>query len=523
MTEHARGGGRLARAASVFTSMTLLSRIAGFARDWLQAVTFGTGPAVSAFVVAYRIPNYLRRIFAEGSFASAFVPVLSELRERGDHAALQDFVDHVAGALLGAVLLVTALGWLAAPWIARAFLAFASGEDAIPVELTAEMLRITFPYLTFISMTALAGGILNSFRHFGLPAFTPVLHNLAVIAAMLLLASWLAVPEKALAWGVCAAGVAQWLLLWPALGRIGLRPRFRFKLRHEGVGRVFRLMLPTLFSSSVSQFNLLVGTLFASLLVGNAQSWLYYSDRLVEVPLGLFGVAISTVILPHLASRHAKADGAGYSESLDWGLRSVLLLGVPAAFGLAALAEPICLALFTYGAFSPQDAQMTAVAIQAMSAGVPAFMLSKVLLAAFYARQDTRTPMRVAIWTVVANILLTAALVTPLWRAGFAAAHGGIALATALAGILNALLLGWSLWRRAIFQPAPGWWRFLAQLAVAAAAMLAAVLWLRTQVGDWVALTGSVRLLWLAAVVAAGALVYGGGLWLCGWRWRRAG
>jgi putative peptidoglycan lipid II flippase len=512
-----RRAGLLGGALS-FGGMTLLSRIAGFARDWLQAVTFGVTPAVSAFVVAYRIPNYLRRIFAEGSFASAFVPVLSELREKGDERAIRDFLDHVAGALLAVVVVVTALGWLAAPWIARLFLAFASGIDAIPVALTADMLRITFPYLIFISMTAFAGGVLNSFRHFGLPAFTPVLHNLAVICAILLATSWFDVPEKALAWGVCVAGVLQFLLLWPSLTRLGLRPRLRLDFRHDGVRRVFRLMLPTLFSSSVSQFNLLVGTMFASLLVAEAQSWLYYSDRLVELPLGLFGVAIGTAILPHLSGRHASSDAEGYSHSLDWGLRTVLLVGLPAALGLALLAEPICASLFNYGRFNAQDTRMAAYAVTAMSVGVPAFMLSKVLLAAFYARQDTRTPMRVAIATVIANVVLTVILVTPMWRAGLPYAHVGIALATALAGVINALLLALALRRHGIYRAQPGWIVHLARLGVACAALAAAVIAMRAGVGDWLQLAAGMRLLALAAAIAAGASAYGAALLLCGWR-----
>jgi hypothetical protein len=316
------------RSTAVFSAMTFLSRLAGLVRDWLQATMFGTGAAVSAFVLAYRIPNYLRRIFAEGSFSSAFVPVLSELRQKGDEKALQDFLDHVAGALAAVVVAITAIGVLAAPWIARLFLLFAD-EDSELVDRTAEMLRITFPYLTFISMTALAGAVLNTFRHFGLPAFTPVLHNLGVIAAMLVLPRFLAVPERALAWGVFAAGLLQLLLLWPAMGRLGMAPRLRLDFRHPGVRRVFRLMLPTIFSSSVAQLNLLVGTVFASLLVVNAQSWLYYSDRLVEFPLGLIGVAIGTVILPQLSRHHADADSEGYSKSLDWGMRMVLLVGLP--------------------------------------------------------------------------------------------------------------------------------------------------------------------------------------------------
>ena len=509
--------GGLLRSSAVFSAMTLLSRVAGFVRDQLQASLFGTGPAVSAFVVAYRIPNYLRRIFAEGSFSSAFVPVLSELRQKGDEAAVRDFLDHVAGALLGAVLAITAIGMLAAPWIARVFLLFA-GKDSAQVAMTADMLRITFPYLAFISMTALAGSVLNSFRQFGLPAFTPVLHNLGVIAAMLGLARFFEVPAFALAWGVLIAGVAQWLLLWPALGRLGMRPKLRFDLRHEGVRRVSRLMLPTLFSSSVAQLNLLVGTMFASLLVANAQSWLYYSDRLVEFPLGLFGVAIGTVILPHLSRHHADEDAAGYSKSLDWALRLVCLVGVPAALGLALLAEPMCATLFQYGEFTAHDAHMVAAAIVAMSLGVPAFMLSKVLLPAFYARQDTRTPMRAALATVVANVVLTIALVTPLWHAGFERAHAGIALATALAGILNAALLWRYLRQQSLYTPEPGWLRLGMQITLALAGMAVVVLAARNAVGDWAHYAWYGRVGLLLGVVAAGAAAYALGLWVAGLR-----
>ncbi len=497
------------RSTAVFSAMTFLSRIAGYLRDWLQASLFGAGPAVSAFVVAYRIPNYLRRIFAEGSFSSAFVPVLSELRQRGDERALQDFLDHVAGALLAVVIIVTGLGILLAPWIAELFLLFADESQSDIVPMTAQMLRITFPYLAFISMTALAGAVLNTFRHFGLPALTPVLHNLGVIAGMLLLAQFFDVPEKALAWGVTAAGALQLLVLWPAMARWGLRPRFRFNFRHEGVRRVFRLMLPTIFSSSVAQVNLLVGTIFASLLVPAAQSWLYYSDRLTELPLGLFGVAIGTVILPQLSRHHADADASGYSKSLDWGLRMVLLVGLPAALGLALLSEPLTASLFRYGKFAAHDTRMVGYALTAMSIGIPAFMLSKVLLPAFYARQDTRTPMRVAVTTVVANVLLTIAIVTPLWLNGVPFAHAGIAAATALAGVLNALLLWRRLRREGLYVPEPGWGRWLLRIMVALAAMAAVVLAMRGWVGEWTALRGLARWIWLLAAVGAGAAAYG--------------
>lgn len=511
-----RGG--LLRSTAVFSAMTFLSRIAGLARDQLQAYLFGTGVAVSAFVVAYRIPNYLRRIFAEGSFSSAFVPVLSELHQRGDQEALQDFLDHVAGALLAVVVVITGLGMLFAPWIARLFLLFA-GKDSEQVALTADMLRITFPYLAFISMTALAGAILNSVRRFGLPAFTPVLHNLAVIAAMLGLARYFEVREYALAWGVFLAGLAQLVLLWPALGRLGLRPRLKLDFRHAGVRKVFGLMLPTIFSSSVSQLNLLVGTMFASLLVTNAQAWLYYSDRLVEFPLGLFGVAIGTVILPHLSRRHAATDATGYSHALDWGLRMVALVSVPAALGLALMAEPLCATLFQYGEFSSNDTAMVAIAVMAMSVGVPAFMLSKVLLPAFYARQDTRTPMRAAVITVFVNIVLTVLLVTVLRKAGVVAAHGGIALATALAGVANAALLWRYLIRQGAYRAEKGWLRLFGQILLGSVLMAGVVLYARSWLGDWGALgEWYVRIGWLLLVVGGGALAYGLGLVIAGVR-----
>jgi putative peptidoglycan lipid II flippase len=511
-----RGG--LLRSTAVFSGMTFLSRLAGLARDLLQATLFGTGPAVSAFVVAYRIPNYLRRIFAEGSFSSAFVPVLSELHQRGDREALQDFLDHVAGALLAVVVLTTGLGMLFAPWIARLFLLFA-GEGSAQVALTADMLRITFPYLAFISMTALAGAVLNSVRRFGLPAFTPVLHNLAVIAAMLWLARFFEIREYALAWGVFLAGFAQLLLLWPALGRLGLRPRLRLARAHPGVRRVATLMLPTIFSSSVSQLNLLVGTMFASALVVNAQAWLYYSDRLIEFPLGLFGVAIGTVILPHLSRRHADTDVAGYSHALDWGLRMVALVSVPAALGLALMAAPLCATLFQYGQFDARDTTMVAISVVAMSLGIPAFMLSKVLLPAFYARQDTKTPMRAAVITVFANIVLTALLVTPLWWYEVEAAHAGIALATGLAGMINAALLWRYLARDGAYRAEKGWLKLFGRIAFASLLMAGTVLAARAWIGDWAGL-GSwyVRIAWLLAVVAAGAAAYGLGLLLSGLR-----
>jgi putative peptidoglycan lipid II flippase len=520
---HPPRGGRagLLRSTAVFSGMTLLSRIAGFARDMLQATLFGTGatnPAMSAFIVAYRIPNFLRRVFAEGSMAMAFVPVLNEIKEKGDRAALKSFVDHMAGALCAVVLVVCALGMLLAPWIARLF---APGWVEQPELLaqTAQMLRITFPYLLFISMMSLAASILNSHGRFGLPAFTPVLHNLTMIAAMLWLAPRFEVPPTGLAWGVLLAGLLQLVLLWPALGRYGLRPRLRWGFGHAEVRKVGRLMLPTLFSSSVAQVNLIVGTAFASLLAAGSVDWLYYSDRLIEFPLGLFGVALGTVILPHLSRRHAAEDAEGYNHSLDWGLRMALLAGVPAGLGLLLLAEPITATVYNYGEFTAHDTRMAAVSLTAMSLGVPAFMLSKVLAPAFYARQDTKTPMRVALRTVGANVALTVALTLPLWLQGVQGAHGGIALATALAGILNAWMLWRALRRAQLYRPQAGWGGFMARLLLSCVAMSAVVLAMRGWIGDWTAITGwQWRVGWLLAAIAAGAGTYAVAMLACGLR-----
>lgn len=507
----------LFRSAGVFSAMTLLSRITGFARDMIQARLFGAGGLVDAYTVAYQVPNYLRRIFAEGSFASAFVPVLSELRQSGDAAALRSFVDHVAGALCAVVLVVAGIGMLAAPWIAFV-LAPGFADEAGKLEMTGDMLRIVFPYLVFISMTAFAGGVLNTFHRFALPALTPVLHNLTVISAMLWLSSHLEQPIFALAWGVLAAGVIQMLVLWPKLRHFGLFPRLRINFSHPGVRRVAKLMLPTLFSASVAQLNLVIGTIAASLLVEGSRSYLYYSDRLVELPLGLFGVALGTVILPHLSRRHAEIDADGFSQSLDWGLRTVLLLAVPAALGLLSLAEPLAVTLYQRGEFDAHASAMTALSLSALCPAIPAFMLTKVLAPAFYSRQDTKTPMRAAIITVCVNISLIALFVTPLWKYEVVGAHAGIALATALAGITNTTLLWRYLRRDGVWRPEPGWAWSLARIGLAAGAMVTVLLLLRQGPWHWQELPGMWRALWLFGVIVAGATTYGLVLLALGWR-----
>jgi putative peptidoglycan lipid II flippase len=499
---------RLLRSTLVFSSLTLLSRIAGYVRDVVQAGVFGASAATDAFFVAYRIPNFLRRIFAEGSFQTAFVPVFTEYKQRGDEAALRDLLDHVAGALCAVVLAVTALGMPAAPLIAAAFAPGALDEPE-KFALITQMLRITFPYLWFISMTALAAGVLNSYGRFGVPALTPVLHNLAMIAAALYLAPLMGYSITALAWGVLGAGMVQLIVQWIALARLGVLPRLRLDLRHEGVRRVFRLMLPTIFGSSVAQVNLMVGTIFASLLATGSQTWLYLTDRLMEFPQGMFGVALATVILPALSRRFSAQDEAGYAQTLDWGLRMAVLVSLPAALALLVLAEPLTATLYQYGKFTAFDTRMAALALMALALGLPGFMVAKILAPAFFARQDTRTPVRAALWTVGVNIVLCCAIVGPLWWFDVEGAHAGIALATAIAGTVNALLL-WRYLRAGsvALRLQAGWPAFLARVGFAVSVMVGGLLLAQQQVGPWTALAAHDRVLHLGWVVPGGVLAY---------------
>src|SRR5688572_30225489 len=342
--------GGLLRSTTIFSAMTFISRVSGLVRDQIYAAVFGASPAMDAFVVAFRIPNFMRRLSAEGSFSMAFVPVLAEYKEKHDHAAIKDLIDRVAGTLTAALLVLTAIAVFAAPWVMRLFApGFEPGSEQ--AQLATEMLRITFPYALFISLASLVGGILNSYKRFAVPALSPVLLNLSMIAAALCLAPRMDEPVLALAWGVFAAGILQLVFQLPSLARLGLLPVPRWGVAHAGVRKVMKLMVPTLFGSSVAQVNLLLNTVMASFLIGGSVTWLYLGDRLLEFPLGMFGVAIGAVILPHLSRRHAAADPDGYSKALDWGLRLCLMIAVPACLGLMLCAEPLVATLFQHGRF----------------------------------------------------------------------------------------------------------------------------------------------------------------------------
>lgn len=486
----------------VVSSMTLLSRVLGLVRDVVLARLLGVSAGTDAFFVAFRIPNFLRRLFAEGAFNQAFVPVLSEYKTRGSMAATQALVNRVAGTLGSALVLVTVLGVVGAPLLITVFAPGFSGESA-QRELAVEMLRLTFPYIFFISLTAFAGSILNTWGRFAVPAFTPVLLNLCLIAAALCLAPLFAEQRMAvaLAWGVLAAGILQLIFQLPFLARLGLLPRPEVAWRDPGVKKIMLLMAPALFGVSVSQINLLLDTVLASLLETGSVTWLYYSDRLVELPLGVFAIAIGTVILPSLSKTHAADAPEHFSRTLDWGLRLILIVGLPAALALAVISEPLLASLFLYGEFSLHDVGQASLSLRAYAFGVVAFMLIKVLAPGFFARQDTRTPVKIGIIALVANMVFNLILVWHL-------RHMGLALATALSAWLNAGLLWHGLRQAGIYRAQPGWGALLLRLLGAGGVMSLAIWWVAAQTDVWFAGLAGQRALWLLAVVFCGVMVY---------------
>jgi putative peptidoglycan lipid II flippase len=480
---------------------TLVSRILGFARDLVVARIFGADAGTDAFFVAFRIPNLMRRLFAEGAFALAFVPILSEYKTRRGPGELRRFIDDTAGTLAAALLVMTAVGILAAPLLV---LAFAPGFLQVPGQriLATEMLRLTFPYLLFISLTALAGGILNTFGRFGIPAFTPVLLNLSLIACALWLAPHLDQPIVALAWGVLIAGVAQLALQLPFLARLGLLPRPRLSPGDPGVRRILGLMGPALLGVSVGQLNMLLSTLLASFLAAGSISWLYYSDRLMEFPLGVLGVALGTVILPKLSGEYAAGSPEDFSATLDWALRWVLILGLPASLGLLLLAGPLFATLFHSAAFTASDVHMAARSLMAYAPGVLGFLAVKALAPGYYARQQVRTPVRIAVVAMLVNMTLSLALMHPL-------GHAGLALATTLAALVNAGFLLRGLVGEGVYRPRPGWRRLLAR-ALAAGLVMGLVLALGCPDTDqWLALAGGEGAARLLGWIGVGALVNG--------------
>jgi putative peptidoglycan lipid II flippase len=506
------GEGRsLLRSSAVTSGSTFISRILGLVREMVFAALFGDSAAADAFFVAFKIPNFLRRLFAEGAFSQAFVPVLSSYRTNATRDEIRLFLDHVAGSLGLVLALITVIGVLAAPVLAGIFAPGYLDDDA-KFALLAEMLRITFPYILLISLTGFAGAVLNSYGHFAAPALTPVILNVVLIGSALLLGPLFSEPAMALAWGVLMAGGLQLMFQLPFLAHLKLVPRPRFKGRHPGVKQVLSLMLPVMFSVSVGQINLMLDTILATSIEGDGSvSWLYYSDRLMELPLGIIGIAIATVILPTLSRIHSRGDTVEFGRTLDWGLRCIVVMGLPASVALVSLAHPLIITLYQRGEFGVDSVVPTAQSLQAYSLGLLAFMAIKVLASAYFSRQDTRTPVRYGVIAMVSNMVLNLILLIPL-------AHVGLALATSISAFINAGLLWWGLHRQGGVDAGAGWPLLMLRVGAALLCMLLVLYLLSRPDAVWIAWTDLQRVGWLALVCAAGGLSYLVALWLGGLR-----
>jgi putative peptidoglycan lipid II flippase len=492
------------------SGLTLVSRILGYARDFVIARAFGAGLATDAFFVAFRIPNLLRRLFAEGAFSQAFVPVLSQYRNRSSPEEAKSLLDGAATLLFLALVATAALGMALAPIIVYISAPGFAAEPA-KFQLTVTMLRITFPYIVFISLVAFSAGVLNTWNRFSVPAITPAFLNIAFIVGALFYADRFDQPVVVLAWAVFAGGALQLAFQIPFLARLGLLPRWRLDFSHPGVRRILKLMLPAAFGVSVSQVSLLINTIFASFLVSGSVSWLYYADRLMEFPAGMLGVALGTILLPSLSKYHADANEAEYAKLLDWGLRLTVLLAVPSAAALAVLALPLVAALFHYGRFTSEDAWMTREAVAAYSIGLIGMILVKILAPGFYARQNIATPVKIGIFTLVATQAMNLAFI------GFLR-HAGLALAIGLGACLNAGLLYFFLRRDKVYAPQPGWPVFLLKVA-ASVGFMAVVLFTTTgEASWWLSAPWQRKLPAILGLVLLGAATYAASLAAFGFR-----
>lgn len=496
-------------------SMTFASRILGFVRDTLIARVFGAGMFTDAFIVAFRIPNFLRRISAEGAFSQAFVPILAEYKQQRTHNETKALINHVA-TLLGLFLVVlTILGMLAAPWVVQVT-APGFAADATKFDLTVDLLRITFPYILFISLVSLSGGVLNTYGNFSTPAFTPVWLNVSFIVAMLLAAPYFDNSIRVLAWAVFVGGILQLLYQLPYLSKLGLIPRIDLNLHDEGVWRILKLMGPAIIGVSAPQISILINTVIASSLVTGSVSWLYFADRLMEFPTGLLGVALGTILLPSLSKSVADKDDNEYSHLLDWGLRLTFMLALPAAVALAVLAVPLVTSLFMYGAFTAHDVTMTKVPLMAYSFGLVGLILVKVLAPGFYSRQNIKTPVKIALFTLVVTQLMNVLFVFVLDFKEFR--HAGLALSIGLGACVNAGLLFYHLRKRGYYHPQSGWWLFLFKLALAVVVMAIAVHFVAGADVLWFDYNLIDKILRLLGLLLIGAGTYFVMLWLMGIR-----
>ena len=502
----------LLKSLAAVSSMTMVSRVLGFARDAIVARAFGAGVATDAFFVAFKLPNLLRRIFAEGAFSQAFVPILAEYKTQQGEEATKTFIAYISGLLTLVLALVTLIGIVAAPWV---LWATAPGftKDPEKYALTVQLLKIMFPYIFLISLSSLAGAILNTWNRFSVPAFAPTLLNISMIGFAVFGAPYFDPPIMALAWAVVAGGVLQLLYQLPYLKKIGMLVLPRVSLKDSGVWRVLRQMGPAILGVSVGQISLIINTIFASFLASGSVSWMYYADRLMELPSGVLGVALGTILLPSLAKSFSSGDSEAYSGLMDWGLRLCFLLALPCSVALGVLSEPLIKSLFQYGEFSAYDAMMTRQALIAYSVGLMGFLLVKVLAPGFYSRQDIKTPVRIALFTLFATQMMNLAFIGPL-------KHAGLSLSIGIAACINSALLYWQLRKRNHFQPKAGWLSFFVKLVVALLVMTAALLGMMYLMPAWDIGNMPMRILRLLAVVIVGIVAYFGTLAALGFRIR---
>lgn len=504
----------LLKSSSVVSSMTMISRIFGLARDMVIAFFFGASAGADVFFLAFRIPNFFRRLFGEGAFSQAFVPVLTEYKANRSKQEVKQLIDSVSGTLGINLIAVTFVGVVAAPLLISLFaMGFVINEEVEKIALATEMLRITFPYVLLISMTAFSGAILNTLGRFAVPAFTPVLLNLSLIVCAIFLRPYMEKPVTALAWAVLIAGVAQLTFQLPFLAKEGVLPRPQVNFKDEGVKRIMTLMLPALFAVSVGQINLLVDTILATGLETGSLSWLYYSDRLLEFPLALFGITIATVILPSLSKDHAGDSTDEFAKTLEWAIRIVCVLGVPAAVALVFLSAPLITTLFYHGEMTERDVIKSSWSLMAYGTGLLAFMLVKVLVPGYFSRQDTKTPVRYGIIALLSNIVLNLVLIWHL-------KHAGLALATSIAAYINASLLFLGLRKMNVLKFSGGWGRFALQLFAANLGMIGLLTVINPDINVWFEFDLLTRFAMMILICLAGAAAYGATLWICGFKFR---
>ena len=498
--------------SGIVSFWTFISRILGLARDIVFTSLLGAGVALDTYVVITKIPNVFRRIFAEGAFNQAFVPVLSEYKENKTEGEVKNLINNVFGMLSSLILIITIIIVFFAPFF---ILFFAPGFYVEPIkrELATDILRITFPYLFFVSLVALSGSIMNTFGKFSIPALTPVFYNLILVCFALWIAPLYELPVYAIAWGMFSAGVLQLFIQVYPLIKLNLLPRFSLDLNHPGVRKILYLMIPGVIAGGVSQLNMLVDTILASFLPTGSPTWLYVSDRLMQLPLGIFAIAIGTVLLPRLSSLHQSEDTREFSKTMDWSIRLVVLISVPSIIGLVLLSQPIILTLFERGEFMSHDTFKSSLSLIALALGLMAFMLIKVLTPGFFARQNPKTPVKVALASMLLNVFLA-------WILAFyfGLNHVGLAIASSISAYFTITILLFILLKNKIYKLERGWVIFLSRIGVSSLVMTSVVYFLNFDIVHWRGLDQIDRFINLFGILIFSAFSYFGSLWLLGLR-----